>query len=235
MTRSPAEPPRGLRVRVVLGEDDYLVREGVRQLLEQEPSVELVAFGHDLETVTEAVAKHDPDVLVTDIRMPPSGTDEGLAIARRLREERPRTGVVILSQHSDPEYAIALLDDGAAGRAYLLKERLSDIAQLVHAIHEVAGGGSVIDAKVVDELMSARNSTTRSILETLTPTERLVLAELAAGKSNAGIAAAIGITPRSVEKHIAGIFGKLQLVNEPSVHRRVKAALAFLSDPSADR
>jgi DNA-binding NarL/FixJ family response regulator len=218
---------------VVLGEDDYLVREGVRQLLEQEESIDLVGVGHDLDTVSDAVAEHDPDVLITDIRMPPSGSEEGLAIARRLRDERPRTGVVILSQHSDPEYALALLDEGAAGRAYLLKERLSDIRQLVHAIHEVAGGGSVIDTKVVDELMSARNSTTRSVLGTLTPTERRVLAELAQGKSNAGIAAVIGITPRSVEKHIAGIFGKLPLDSEPDVHRRVKAALVFLSDPTA--
>ena len=163
--------------------------------------------------------------------MPPSGTDEGLRIARRVREEHPRIGVVILSQHAEPEYALALLDDGAAGRAYLLKERLSDIAQLVHAIHEVAGGGSVIDPKVVDQLMSARDAATRSALEPLTPTERRVLAHLAQGKSNTGIADAIGTTPRSVEKHIAGIFGKLRLENQPNVHRRVKAALVFLSAP----
>jgi DNA-binding NarL/FixJ family response regulator len=218
-------------VRVVLGEDDYLVREGITQLLRDEETIDLLAAAHDLDSVAAAVVEHEPDVLVTDIRMPPSGTDEGLRIARQLREEHPRIGVVILSQHAEPEYAVALLDDGAAGRAYLLKERLSDIAQLVHAIHEVAGGGSVVDPKVVDQLMSARDAAARSALEPLTPTERRVLAHLAEGKSNAGIAAAIGTTPRSVEKHIAGIFGKLHLENEPNVHRRVKAALAFLSAP----
>ncbi len=220
-------------LRVVLGEDDYLVREGITQLLREEETIELVAVAHDLDSVAEAVDEHEPDVLVTDIRMPPSGTDEGLRIASQLREEHPRIGVVVLSQHAEPEYAVALLDDGAAGRAYLLKERLSDIAQLVHAIHEVAGGGSVIDPKVVDQLMSARDAAARSALEPLTPTERRVLAHLAQGKSNAGIAAAIGTTPRSVEKHIAGIFGKLRLENEPNVHRRVKAALVFLSSPQS--
>jgi DNA-binding NarL/FixJ family response regulator len=220
-------------LRVVLGEDDYLVREGITQLLRDEETIDLVAVAHDLNSVTDAVVEHQPDVLVTDIRMPPSGTDEGLRIARQLREEHPRIGVVILSQHAEPEYAVALLDDGAAGRAYLLKERLSDIAQLVHAIHEVAGGGSVIDPKVVDQLMSARDAAARSALEPLTPTERRVLAHLAQGKSNAGIATAIGTTPRSVEKHIAGIFGKLRLESEPSVHRRVKAALMFLSAPNS--
>ena len=218
-------------LRVVLGEDDYLVREGITQLLRGDETIDLLAVAHDLESVESAVREHEPDVLVTDIRMPPSGTDEGLRIARQLREELPRIGVVILSQHAEPEYAVALLDDGAAGRAYLLKERLSDIAPLVHAIHEVAGGGSVIDPKVVDQLMSARDAAARSALEPLTPTERRVLAQLAEGKSNAGIAAAIGTTPRSVEKHIAGIFGKLHLESEPNVHRRVKAALVFLSAP----
>jgi DNA-binding NarL/FixJ family response regulator len=230
----PSDATRAAEVqplRVVLGEDDYLVREGITQLLREEETIELVAVADDLDSVAEAVDEHEPEVLVTDIRMPPSGTDEGLRIARRLREEHPRIGVVILSQHAEPEYAVALLDDGAAGRAYLLKERLSDIAQLVHAIHEVAGGGSVIDPKVVDQLMSARDAAARSALEPLTPTERRVLAHLAQGKSNAGIAAAIGTTPRSVEKHIAGIFGKLRLESEPNVHRRVKAALVFLSSP----
>jgi DNA-binding NarL/FixJ family response regulator len=219
------------RLRVVLGEDDYLVREGVTQLLREEETIDLVGVADDLESVARAVEEHAPDVLVTDIRMPPSGSDEGLHIARQLRDEHPRIGVVILSQHAEPEYAVALLDDGAAGRAYLLKERLSDISELVHAIHEVAEGGSVIDPKVVDQLMSARDAAARSALEQLTPTERRVLAQLAQGKSNAGIAAAIDVTPRSVEKHIAGIFGKLSLENEPNVHRRVKAAIVFLSAP----
>lgn len=231
MSSPQAEAGKIQRVRVVLGEDDYLVREGITQLLRAEERIDLVAVAHDLDSVADAVEEHGPDVLVTDIRMPPTGTDEGLRIARQLREEHPRIGVVILSQHAEPEYAVTLLDDGAAGRAYLLKERLSDIAQLVHAIQEVAGGGSVIDPKVVDQLMSARDAAARSALEPLTPTERRVLAELAQGKSNAGIAAAIGTTPRSVEKHIAGIFGKLRLENEPNVHRRVKAALVFLSAP----
>lgn len=219
-------------VRVVLGEDNYLVREGIKQLLDEDTQVVVVGVGIDFETVLAAVAEHDPDVVVTDIRMPPSNTDEGLRIAHWLRAERPRIGVVLLSQHADPEYVISLLDDGAAGRGYLLKERLSDIRQLCHAIVEVANGGSVIDPQVVDVLMAARSTANRSRLDALTPRERLVLACIAQGRSNAGIAAELGATERSVEKHVSSIFAKLDLAEAPDVHRRVKAAMLFLSEPA---
>jgi DNA-binding NarL/FixJ family response regulator len=222
-------PAPGLPVRVVIGEDNYLVREGIRQLLDDVDSVEVAGVGVDLDTVHAAVERHDPDVLITDIRMPPSNTDEGLRIAYRLRQERPHVGVVILSQHADPEYAISLLDDGAAGRGYLLKERLSDITQLTHAIHEVARGGSIIDPFVVDALMAARGTANRSLLGKLTPRERLVLSCIAQGKSNAGISEQLGATERSVEKHISSIFAKLSITDQPDLHRRVKAALLFLS------
>lgn len=216
-------------VRVVLGEDAYLVREGLRQLLDDHIAIDLVGTGVDLDTVNVAVDQLCPDVLVTDIRMPPSNTDEGLRIAHRLRDDHPRIGVVILSQHADPEYAINLLDDGAAGRGYLLKERLSDITQLVHAIHEIAAGGSVIDPHVVDLLLAARGTANRTRLDALTARERLVLGYLAQGMSNAGIAGRLNATDRSVENHVSSIFAKLSLPDQPDVHRRVKAALLFLS------
>lgn len=219
------------RVTVVLGEDNYLLREGVRQLLDEEPRIDVVGTGVDFGTVLAAVDEHTPDVVVTDIRMPPSSTDEGLRVAHWLRGEHPRIGVVLLSQHADPEYVISLLDDGAAGRGYLLKERLSDIQQLCHAIIEVAHGGSVIDPHVVDVLMAARSTANRSRLDALTPREQLVLACIAQGRSNAGIATEIGGTERAVEKHVSSIFAKLDLADAPDIHRRVKAAMLFLSEP----
>jgi DNA-binding NarL/FixJ family response regulator len=218
-------------IRVVIGEDNYLIREGVRQLLE-DSSVEVVGSGDDFDSVNATVDEMLPDVLVTDIRMPPSGTDEGLRIAHRLREAHPRIGVVVLSQHADPEYAINLLDDGAAGRGYLLKDRLADISQLIHAIHEVAQGGSVIDPQIVDLLMVARGAANRSRLDALTPREQLVLGCLAQGMSNAAIAAHLHASPRSVENHVSSIFAKLDLADEPTLHRRVKATLLFLAESS---
>lgn len=216
-------------VRVVLGEDNYLLREGTRELLDDDPSIEVVATAEDFDSTAAFVESASPDVLVTDIRMPPTHTDEGLRLAARLRTTHPHVGVVVLSQHDDPEYAIELLDDGAAGRAYLLKQRLSDIGQLSRAIHEVARGGSVIDPAVVDVLMAARSSASRSSVDSLSPREQLVLGYVAQGKSNAGIAAAIGATERSVERHVSSIFVKLNLADEPTDHRRVKAAILFLS------
>jgi DNA-binding NarL/FixJ family response regulator len=233
MSADKLAAPRATQpVSVVLGDDSYLVREGVRQLLDEEPTVEVVGVGVDLGTVLAAVEQHAPDVVVTDIRMPPSNTDEGIRIAHRLRAEHPRIGVVLLSQHVDPEYVISLLEDGAAGRGYLLKERLSDIRQLCHAIVEVANGGSVIDPQVVDGLMAARSTANRSRLDSLTPRERLVLACIAQGRSNAGIATEVGATERSVEKHVSSIFAKLGLADAPDIHRRVKAAMLFLSEPA---
>ena len=217
-----------MAIRVVLAEDNYLVREGIRQLLEEEEGIELVAACDDLDSVNRALAEHRPDVLLTDIRMPPSGTDEGLQVADRLRRESPSTGVVVLSQFVEADYALALLENGASGRAYMLKERISDVGQLRHAIEEVHRGGSVIDPKVVEALVAARAKRPDSPLDALTPREREVLGQVAQGKNNAAIATGLFLTERAVEKHINSIFSKLGLGEEPDVHRRVKATLVYL-------
>jgi len=217
------------QIRVVLAEDNFLVREGVRQVLESLDDVALMACCQDLPELEAAIAEHDPQVVVTDIRMPPTGTDEGLRAADRLRTERPSVGVVVLSQYVDPEYALALLERGSSGRAYLLKDRISDNQQLHTAIREVFAGGSVIDPKVVEVLVQARRANDDSPLSTLTPRENEVLAQVAQGKNNAGIAVALSLTERAVEKHINSIFSKLGLSEERATHRRVKATLLFLS------
>jgi DNA-binding NarL/FixJ family response regulator len=216
-------------IPVVLAEDNYLLREGIRQLLETSDEIELLATCVDLPGLEEAIAAHNPSVVITDIRMPPTGTDEGLQAAERLRTERPEVGVVVLSQYAEPEYALALLEKGAGGRAYLLKERVSDIDQLVNAVREVARGGSVIDPRVVEVLVAARGAARDSPIAQLTPRERDVLQQVAMGRNNAGIAAALFLTERAVEKHINAIFSKLELSEEPDVHRRVKAALVYLA------
>jgi DNA-binding NarL/FixJ family response regulator len=216
-------------IRVVLAEDNYLLREGIRQLLETSDEIELLASCADLPGLNRAIEEHNPEVVITDIRMPPTGTDEGLQAAERLRTERPEVGVVVLSQYAEPEYALALLEKGASGRAYLLKERVSDIDQLVGAVREVARGGSVIDSRVVEVLVAARSAARDSPIAQLTPRERDVLQQVAMGRNNAGIAAALFLTERAVEKHINAIFSKLDLSEEPDVHRRVKAALLYLA------
>jgi DNA-binding NarL/FixJ family response regulator len=217
-------------IRVVLADDHYLVREGVRRLLETEPDVEVVAVCNDLETLLAAVDAEQPDVVVTDIRMPPESTDEGIQAAERLRGTHPAIGVVVLSQYANPAYALALLDQGSAGRAYLLKERVEDLGQLVAAIRAVAEGGSVIDPKVVEALVAEGSRSEHSPLNQLTPRERDVLHEMAEGKNNAAIAEALFLTERSVEKVIHSIFLKLGLSFEPSVHRRVKAVILYLAE-----
>jgi DNA-binding NarL/FixJ family response regulator len=188
----------------------------------------LVAACEDLDSVNRALAEHRPDVLLTDIRMPPTGTDEGLRVADRLRHDSPETGVVVLSQFVEADYALALLENGAAGRAYLLKERVSDVDQLRNAIEEVHRGGSVIDPKVIEALVAARSRRADSPIDTLTTREREVLGQVAEGKNNAAIAAGLFLTERAVEKHINSIFSKLALGEEPDVHRRVKATLLYL-------
>ena len=215
-------------IRLVLAEDNYLVREGIRQLIETQPDLELAAVCNDFDSLLAAVETHHPDVVVTDIRMPPTGTDEGVRAAEQLRQQHPQTGVVILSQYSDPDYALALLEKGATGRAYLLKERVSDIEQLANAIREVANGGSVIDPKVVEGLVAAKVRKPQSPLAELTPREHEVLGLMAEGKNNAAIAARLFLTERAVEKHINSIFSKLNLTEEKAVHRRVKAVLLLL-------
>jgi DNA-binding NarL/FixJ family response regulator len=214
----------------VLAEDDYLVREGIRRLLETRADLEVVATCGDLDSLLAAAEAERPDVVLTDIRMPPGGGDEGIRAAQRLRETRPETGVVVLSQFSDPEYALALLEQGSERRAYLLKERVNDLEQLVGAIHEVAAGGSAIDSKVIDSLVGARSGREDSPLDELTPREHEVLAEMAKGKNNAAIAASLVIAEPSVEKYIHSILQKLGLSWEADVHRRVKAVLLFLSE-----
>lgn len=213
----------------MLAEDNYLVREGVHRLLETQPDLEVVATCDDLDSLLGAVEAEAPDVVLTDIRMPPGGGDEGIRAAVRLRETRPGIGVVVLSQFSDPEYALALLEQGSARRAYLLKERVNDLEQLVGAIREVAAGGSAIDPKVVESLV-AGSRREDSKLDTLTPREHEVLAEMATGKNNAAVAASLVVTEPSVEKYIHSIFQKLGLTWEPDVNRRVKAVLLFLSE-----
>jgi len=218
-----------MAVRVVLAEDNYLVREGVRKLVETEPDLDVVGVCADYDGLLRIAEEERPDVVVTDIRMPPTGTDEGIRAASVLRQRHPDMGVVVLSQYSEPAYAMSFLDGGSKGRAYLLKERVSDIGQLAAAIREVAAGGSVIDPVVVDALVAARAQPADSPLHRLTAREKEILSEMAQGKNNAAVAASLVLSERAVEKHINSIFSKLALSEEPDVHRRVKAVLLFLS------
>lgn len=218
-----------MAIRVVLAEDHYLVREGVRRLLETEPEIVVAAVCGDLDSLLRTVEAEPPDVVVTDIRMPPRNLDEGIQAAERLRTTHPDVGVVVLSQFADPTYALALLDAGTARRAYLLKERVDDLAQLVGAIRAVADGGSVIDPKVVEGLVAEKAKADSSPLNGLTPRELDVLREMAEGKNNAAIAKSLFLTERSVEKVIHSIFQKLGIAWEPSVHKRVKAVILYLA------
>jgi DNA-binding NarL/FixJ family response regulator len=218
-----------MAIRVVLADDHYLVREGVRRLLEAEPEVEVVASCEDLDSLLAAVDAEGPDVVVTDIRMPPTGVDEGVQAAERLRQTHPEVGVVVLSQYSSPRYAMALFEEGTARRAYLLKERVDDLEQLVAAIRAVAAGGSLIDPKVVEGLVAEKAQRETSALSALTPREMDVMREMAEGKNNAAIAGTLFLTERSVEKVIHSIFLKLGIDWEQSVHRRVKAVIFYLA------
>jgi len=216
-------------LRVVVADDNYIVREGVEKLINSEDDLEVVATCADYDSLIAAVAAERPDVVITDIRMPPTGTDEGIRAANELRAEYPDLGVVVLSQYSEPRYALDFLESGSKGRAYLLKERVSNIGQLAQAIRDVAKGGSVIDPEVVDALVAARSRAADSPLRLLTPRETEILAEMAQGKNNAAVAASLVLSERAVEKHINSIFSKLTLSLEPDVHRRVKAVLLFLN------
>jgi DNA-binding NarL/FixJ family response regulator len=217
-------------IRLVLAEDHYLVREGVRRLLETQADLEVAAVCDDLGSLLAAVDAEQPDVVVTDVRMPPSDTDEGIQAADRLRQTNPEVGVVVLSQYANPSYVLALLEGGSARRAYLLKERVKDLGQLVDAIRAVAAGGSVIDPKVVEALVVENARAEESPLNQLTPRERDVLREMAEGKNNAAIAEALFLTERSVEKVIHSIFLKLGLTWETAVHKRVKAVILYLAE-----
>ena len=215
----------------MVAEDNYLVREGVVRLLGAQPDIEVVGAYEDYDTLLAGVETEHPDVVITDIRMPPTGTDEGVRAANVLRESHPEVGVVVLSQYVEPAYALALLESGSDRRAYLLKERVSDIDLLLRAIEAVATGGSVIDPQVVDALVAAR-SRHQSPLDFLTPRESEVLTEMTLGRNNAGIAAALGLSERAVEKHINALFSKLGVSEDHDVHRRVKAVLLRLSEHS---
>jgi DNA-binding NarL/FixJ family response regulator len=216
-------------IRVVVAEDNLLVREGLERLLGLQADVEVVASCSDLEDLLRTVGRDQPDVVVTDIRMPPDQSNEGIQAAMRLREEQPDVGVVVLSQFSDPAYALALLEGGSERRAYLLKDRIDDVDQLVGAIRAVAAGGSVVDPKVVDALVTSRGGDD-SPLDELTPRELDVLREMAQGKNNAAIAESLVLSERSVEKYVHAIFAKLGLAWESAIHRRVKAVLVYLAE-----
>ena len=221
---------RPVAIRIVLAEDQYLVREGLRRLLEAQDGLEVVSVCGDLGSLLAQVDAERPDVVVTDIRMPPGNLDEGIQAATRLRETNPEVGVVVLSQYVSPGYLPALLEGGSQRRAYLLKERVKDLDQLVAAIQDVADGGSVFDPKVVEALVAENARSEDSPLNDLTPRERDVLREMAEGKNNAAIAAALVLTERSVEKVIHSIFLKLGLTWETAVHKRVKAVVLYLAE-----
>jgi DNA-binding NarL/FixJ family response regulator len=217
-------------IAIALADDSLIVREGVAQILAAQPEIQVVASCGDLPSLMEAVESERPDVVVTDIRMPPTSTDEGIRLAALLRDEHPDMGVVVLSNYADPAYALALLESGSEGRAYLLKERVHDRAQLIAAIESVAVGGSMLDSKIVEPLVAAKLRVERSPLAELTGREREVLAEIAKGMSNAAIAEALVLTKRAVEKHINSIFLKLNLSFAEDVSKRVKATLLFLAE-----
>jgi DNA-binding NarL/FixJ family response regulator len=217
-----------MALRIVFAEDNYLVREGTAALLSGTSELDIVAAVSDMDTLLEGVEEHRPDAVLTDIRMPPTHTTEGIQAARRIRAEHPDVGVVVLSQFAEEEYAYELLRDGAAGLGYLLKERVADVDEVVRALHEVARGGSVLDPKVVEGLVARQQRMARSPLAQLTDREREVLEQMAQGKNNAAIAKSLFLTERAIEKHINSLFHKLGLSEEKDVHRRVMAVLTFL-------
>ena len=222
-------------IRVIVAEDSYMIREFLTSTLAVAPEVEVVAVCANGKELEMAIETWGPDVVVTDIRMPPSGTDEGVRIAAKLRETHPEMGVVVLSHYAEPAYVLALLEKGTGRRAYLLKERVRKREDLVSAIESVSEGGSVIDPAIVDVLIQARSKAARSPLADLTPRERELLAEIATGKSNGAIAESLVLTKRAVEKHVNAIFSKLNLPETEHVSRRVKATLIFLAEDGSER
>ena len=222
-----------MALRIVVAEDNLLVREGILRLLSSAADLEVVQACDSYDAVVAAIEEEDPDVVLADIRMPPTSSDEGIRLARELRTSHPHIGVVVVSQYSEPEHVLDLFEHGSDGRAYLLKERLHDRATLVSAIRAVAAGEASIDSKIIDVLIFARSGGASSRLAELTPREREVLAEIAQGKSNAVIAEELVLTKRSVEKHVNSIFLKLSLGSADDVSKRVKATLIFLAETQA--
>lgn len=213
---------------VVLAEDNYLMREALASLLGALDDVEVVAVCQTYDELIASVDEHRPGVVITDIRMPPTLTDEGIRAANYLRQHHPDVGVVVLSQYSEPEYAVRLFRDGASSRAYLLKDHVGDVATITSAIAAVESGGSTVDPEIVDLLVTARAREKESLLQRLSPRELEVLAEMAKGLNNAAIADMLFVSRRAVEKHINGIFTKLDLSFEDTIHRRVRAVLLYL-------
>ena len=231
MSSTPELADRKGIYRLVVAEDAYLIREGIRSALErEEEEVEVLEYCPDLGSLLRAIELSPPDVVITDIRMPPTNTDEGIQAAATLRKDHPEIGVVVISQYVSPHYALKLFEHGSAGRAYLLKEHIGHRIQLMEAIREVAAGGSVVDPKVVDVLVEARMRAKNSLLSRLSTREREVLAGVATGASNAAIAESLFLTKRAVEKNINSLFAKLDLTDDKTTSRRVRAALLFLAD-----
>lgn len=216
------------RLRAVLAEDNYLVREGTRRLLEASGQVDVVAAVGTADELVDAVGRLAPEVVVTDIRMPPEHRTEGIRAARLIRSRWPATGVVVLSQYADPAYALELLGDGTAGFAYLLKDRIADYEQLLHAMREVVAGRSVLDPEIVDGLVTRRARSSASPVSRLTGREREVLRAMAEGLSNPAIGERLYLSVSAVEKHVNAIFTKLGLAPEPQLHRRVVAVVTYL-------
>ena len=219
-------------IRVAVADDNALLLDGLTRLITATDGFELVGAAKNYDELLSVVEHTEPDVVVTDIRMPPTGTDEGIRAASVIRASHPDIGVIVLSQYVSPVYAVALLSDGSERRGYLLKDRVADVDDLVEAIRVVAAGGAVIDPKVVEQLVDSARSSDRPI-DHLTPREREVLGEIAQGKSNAAVAATLVLSERAVEKHINSIFSKLLLTEEPDVNRRVAAVLLYLADGDA--
>jgi DNA-binding NarL/FixJ family response regulator len=224
---------RGSSIRVAIADDSYLIREALAELIGSTEGVEIVASVEDGDALRSFVDSDAPDVAIIDIRMPPSGDNEGIELAQQLRGTHPEVGVIVLSQYSGPAYAIALLEDGAEGRGYILKERIHDRSELLNAISVVAGGGTTIDPTLIDQLIAADRHPGASPLDELTTREREVLGEMAEGKSNAAIAESLVLTKRAVEKHVGSIFQKLGLEDDEVVSRRVTAVLLYLADMPA--
>ena len=216
-------------LRIVVAEDTLLIRRGVLAILDLIDDLEVVAECGDLPSLLAAVGEHEPDVVLTDVCMPPSMTDEGIQAALQFRSERPEMGVVVLSQHAEPEFVLALFADGSDSLGYLLKERVGDPDELARAIRSVAAGGSIVDSQIVDVLVSERGSSTNSALDRLTPRESEVMALIAEGYNNAAIASRLVLSDKAVGKHIGSIFSKLDLGEAEDAHRRVKAVLTWLA------
>ena len=216
-------------LRVVLADDSLLIRQGLRRLLDSIGEAEVVTECSDLDELLDAVVDHEPDLVITDIRMPPTHTDEGIRAARQIRSDHPDIGVIVLSQFSEPEYVLTLFEDGSDGYGYLLKHRIGDVEQFRSAVVTVAGGGSAVDAEIIDVLVNARRGSS-SAIDRLTPRETEVLASIAEGLNNAAIAQRLVLSDKAVAKHINNIFSKLDLGGLDDMHRRVKAVLLYLSE-----